>query len=410
MKARLVFILSLSLNLALAGWVAWRLERPWVDAVAEEPSVAPAADTARALAASPRVDAIGETITYLTNRLRWREIETNDLTQLVMNLRAVGCPEQTVRDLVRARARRVLERIALAADPAVPFWTAGARRARAQREFEDRAWQAEDQLVARLQSVLGTDFVVVPPISFSDFEEEALMRFALGPLPEDSFQKAIGLFAHYDGRRERISDRAGGLWLEEDETALRELAQACRRELNAVLTEAQYEEMSARLIMIAELGEVKFECTDLRPAEIRHLALLRARLAEPLAPDLFRHGALTEEQEEGLKAATRQFLGERRFAELERASDFNFCALYDLGQEQQLPRTAAEQVYALRQLTCDEITRLRENQSLSAAERRQRLSQVLAEAQQAALQVLGATACGQYLNRGGQWLTNVSGL
>ena len=68
------------------------------------------------------------------------------------------------------------------------------------------------------------------------------------------------------------------------------------------------------------------------------------------------------------------------------------------------------QAFEVCQLTAREVARLREDNSLSDAERQQQLASVQTQAQTSVLKVLGAEACAQYLNRGGAWLTNVSGL
>lgn len=409
-NARLIFILSLALNLALAGWLAWRLERPRGEVVSEEHDVVPAAGTPR-----PRVTITvpAEATAPVRQRaegFRWEQLETRDLAQLALNLRAVGCPEKTVRELVLARARRVVDRITRETEPALPFWAAGTRRELANRQSQQLVHEKVNRLTAQLRGVFGSDFVLDDAGHLEDFEEQALLRFVMGPLPEDSLRKVVALMARYEDRREEILDRAMGVWLDEDEAAQNQLAIEDQRELGGLLTAPELEELLARNAMVSQFGNVKFEYTDLQPREIRQLALLRARFGEPFALEQFRHGALTEEQEAALKAATREFLGEKRFAEFERAADYDFRALYELGEEQHLPRSAAEKVYDLHKLAAEEMEQVRADNSLSETDRRQRLAQVLAEAQQATLRVLGPVACGQYLDRGGQWLTNVTGL
>jgi len=164
--------------------------------------------------------------------------------------------------------------------------------------------------------------------------------------------------------------------------------------------------------MIPQMDRVNFEATDLTTAEVRQLGLIRARFTDPLSGhhSFIGEDSLTDEQEEELKAAQRQFLGEMRFAQLERAADSDFKTLFSLSQEHHLPRAAAEKVFDLHQFTAQEAEQLHQDKSLSDADRRQRIAQMQAEMQQAVLQVLGANASGQYLGRGGAWLTNVNAL
>ena len=63
-----------------------------------------------------------------------------------------------------------------------------------------------------------------------------------------------------------------------------------------------------------------------------------------------------------------------------------------------------------RRLAEQEAGRLREDKTLSEPERRQRLEQIQTETQAAMLQTLGAPVCQQYLQRGGEWVTNFTKL
>ncbi len=65
-------------------------------------------------------------VSVATNRFRWDKVESTDYFQYIANLRTVGCPDETVRDIVLAdvrklyaRERRVWEQRASALEPAV---------------------------------------------------------------------------------------------------------------------------------------------------------------------------------------------------------------------------------------------------------------------------------------------------
>jgi hypothetical protein len=350
-------------------------------------------------------------ITYVTNQFSWSRVEADDFEQLALNLRAIGCPEKTVREVVIARARRLLEKVSKEAELKLPFWTAGVRRARAQHEAERQSRLAQEKIIARLERVVGQDVFLQDPKVLDEFEGQAIMRFVVGPLPDETFFKVAAKLAWFGERRDEFNSRTQGVWLDTDEAELAQLRTRYHREFAALLSPPQLEEMTARIAMIPQMDEVKFEATDLNPAEVRQLGLIRARFSDPLSDHDFFFGenSLTDEQEQELKAAERQFLGEARFAQLERAADRDFQSLFELGRDQNLPRAAAVKVFELRALTAQEAEQLREDKSLSDADRRQRIAQAQADAQQAVLQVLGADASGQYLSRGGAWLTNVNG-
>jgi hypothetical protein len=411
-KHALTFTISIGLNLALAGVAVCLLKqffapRPRASAATlSEPTTAAAADPWPTVSNSPG------SLTFNTSHFAWSQVESGDFEQLALNLRAIGCPEKTVRDVVVARAHRSLEQASKERAPDLPFWSAGLRRSRAKRQAEQQAESARQEIVTRLERVLGQDVFLEQAELMDKFEEQALTRFMIGPVPEETFSKVTATLARFGKLRDQIDSRIQGVWLDKDEAELAQLRTEYRRELAAALTSAQLEEMTARMAMLGQMDQVKFEATDLNPAEARQLSLIRARFSDPLSCNdfLFSNKSMTGKQEQELELAERGFLGEARFAQFERAADGDFKTLFELGREQNLPRDTAVKVFNLRKLTQQEVARLRQDKSLSDQDRQQRLAQMQADAQQAVLQMLGADASGKYLGRGGAWVTNVSGL
>ena len=413
MKPKQTFVISLCLNLALASAAVGLMRKsvsPTPGAVAAAVAVTPVVPAA----SLPAVSNSPASVTFVTNHFSWSKVEAEDFEQLAANLRAIGCPEKTVRDIVIARGRRAFEKLSKEAEPKLPFWTAGLRRTRATEEAERQARVALEKLIARMERVVGQDVCLGDSdmVKMDELENQAIMRFVIGPIPEETFLKVTAKLAWFGARHDELRSRTRGVWLETDEAELAQLGKRYHQELAALLPQPQLDEMTARIAMVPQLDRVQFEATDLTPAEVRQLGLIRARSSDQLskAHSFLDTGSLTDAQEEELKAAQRQFLGEVRFAQLERAADGDFKTLFSLSQENNLPRAAAEKVFDLRQLTTQETEQLRQDKSLSDADRKQRITQLQSEMQSAVLQVLGANASGQYLGRGGAWLTNVTGL
>lgn len=410
MKTGRVFTISVLLNLALAGWALWWLVRSRGGAVAEERSAVPAASAPRVVGDSPPASNAPVAITYQTNHFHWPQIETNDFVQLALNLRALGCPEKTVRDLVNARAVRALERLIQSTGPKLPFWTAGLQRERAHREAEREVLAAVGKIITSVEAALGPGSF--PPDSklTDDFVEQAVVRFLSGPMSEETFSRLRTLFARQDFAREKIRTVARGVMLEADEQALEQQNRQVQAELAAIFSPAELEEFTARLGIFKMADEVRFEATDLTQAEIRQVGLMRGRLSFVRLDGWFDGQRLSDEQEAQFTSDLRQFLGAARYAQVERAADDDFKRLFDLSRDNQLPQETAVKAFELRQLTAREVAALRADPALAAAERQQRLAAVQAETQAAMLQLLGATAWQAYLQHSGSWLTNVSGL
>ena len=107
MKTNLLLIASVSLNVALfAGWL---LKSP-----PKAPPSVPAGELVSASAASaplPVAEKLVTNVVTIAGRaepFNWRTVESDDYRQYVANLRAIGCPEKTIRDIIMADVTELL--------------------------------------------------------------------------------------------------------------------------------------------------------------------------------------------------------------------------------------------------------------------------------------------------------------
>lgn len=404
-------MLSALLNLALTGWVAWQLGRPSGNPVTANPAPAPAAPRHRSPTASVGKQGVSPAMASWTNRFHWREVETNDFVQLATNLRAVDCPEKTVIEIVSSRARRAWRRCEVDAEPTLPFWAAGTLRESTRRESVRQLAAARAQILARVDQALGSGNFIADTRLSEDFVEQALSRFFTGTMAEESFERLQRAFERQTQRQEAIRTMADNLLLEADELAMAQSGQQLRQEIAAALSPAELEEYRARLggLKMGN-GDVQFDATDLSPDELRQFSLLRGRLAFENHQGWQDGGSVSEVQEAQLKEDLRGRIGNERFAQIERATDNDFKALFNLGRDRNLPKDAALQAFELRQSTAQNVAAVRADPSLSAEDRQQRLAAIQAEAAAAIWKILGAEVAPEYLNRGGAWMTNVNQL
>ena len=283
-KLKPTMTISLCLNLALAGAAVWLLKKPV--SPMPETGAATISETTTALATASRPAASSPpapaTATYVTNPFAWSKVEAEDWEQLATNLRAIGCPEKTVRDIVLARGRRALEQISKEAEPNLTFWTAGLRRTHARQEAARQAQWAQAEIIARLERIVGPDVFLGETQMMDKFEAQAMMRFVAGPLPDETFSQVAIKLAGFEARRQALDARTQGVWLDADEAELAQLRTQYHRELAALLQPAELEEMTARMAMLPQLDRLNFEATDLNAAEVRQLGVIRARFVDPL--------------------------------------------------------------------------------------------------------------------------------
>ena len=410
MKLRRIFASSICLNLILALTVVCRLKQTASHRrCASAPKISETTNLPIAASVAAPTNSPAQ-VTFVTNHFVWSKVEAADFEQLAVNLRAIGCPEKTVRDVVFARARRALQQASRSAGPKLAFWTIGSRRSRAKREVEREVAAARAKILASVERAVGRGVFNENTKWMEDFVEQAIVRFLSGPMSEEKFSRLAVLLTRQEARCDEVRARSQGVWLEEDEAALQSLGRRFHQELEEVLGQVELEEFTSRLAMQKLAEQIRFEATDLSLAEIREVALIRARFDDPTTHEWFNGDSLTDQQEGQFKKAVQEFLGESRCAQVERARDADFKALFELGRDNHLQQVAAVNAFELRQLTQQEVVRLREDNDLPEADRQQRVAQMQTHVQECVLKVLGTTAFAQYLSQGGGWLTNISGL
>lgn len=406
------------LNLALAGFLGWLLfERTPQPLLTPRVSQNVADRTQPEQTNATQLPAI---LNYVTNRFHWQQIESTHYEQYVANLRAIGCPEKTICDIIvpDLRIRYRSERAALVRT--VPFWQAGKQRRLSDVLQAAKLEKLEDEELAVIQQLLNVNPWEVRErlLGGGDFEGQAVVRFLLGPMPEESFQRVISLLQKNDALRTRIQQHADGIMTDEDRAEVRELEAGIEQEFRAAATREQFEEMMARqeALKIFDRG-ILTEVMDLAPTEARQMALARARIDESLKVFEWFNGFGSSTPESDDLARERQFtnavagiLGEKRFAEYVRAGDDEFQKLFSLGKDKGLSREAAVTVYEIQRYTKEEVERVRNDSSLDDTVRRQRLDEMQAVVQARVIEALGKAGYSEYLSRGATWVTNLTNL
>src|SRR5947207_2181457 len=99
-----------------------------------------------------------------TNSFRWASVESPDYREYIANLRAIGCPEETIRDIVIADVNKLFGSRIAALYPTAKdykFWRVEDRAAREEdRAREQKRRQIDKEKRALIKELLGIDYDV----------------------------------------------------------------------------------------------------------------------------------------------------------------------------------------------------------------------------------------------------------
>ena len=381
MRWRAVFIVSACINVALLAAVAHYARTP----------DSPPATNAGLIPATN-----GTQRTHVVVRRQfftWDQVESADYPTFIANLRDIGCPEQTIRDIIIADVNNLYAKRAATEvrTPGQQWWRTGSdpevtREAiRKLRELE----RERRELLTRLLGPGWDESRTLP--GQPGRTGVALDGPVLGPLANDVKLAVNSVVVESQNRMEALQARAAAEGRKPTAAELAALREQTRHELQRILSPAQVEEFLLRYSQNA--SELRAELDGLRyfnttPEEFR--AMFRASdqfdqkiaaLADSTDPNDVRHRQSLEAQRE---AALKQALGPERYALYTQLQNPNFQRAYAQALAAGDP-SAAQAIYQLNQATAAELAKLQVNTNLTP-------EQQAVEAKRLELEQLKATA------------------
>ena len=407
MKTRRLLLVSFGLNLALATMlIALRWRSPVTTAstaveeivtrvVSNETVSAPAADNQAAPAAAA---------------FHWRMIESDDVHQYVANLRRIGCPEKTLRDLVMAEVDRHFKPKLEFNEVSYQPWQGRDRREADRRAWIQRNAAAVQEKRALIRELLGYDWS--NELSNLWDTEPSLVAF-LGFLADAKAQQVMAVVESQMDKAKRMLQHTGGILIDEDYQQLREMRNDMRAELGRLLSPEEFDELESRAQLGLVFGEkLHLEGMDLNGFEFREIV----RASRHYKDILLEEGMLQERRpaaEEAAKLAAFEKviaakLGPLRLAEFKRAQDKDFRSVFEFTQKQELAKETAVKVYDARRSAEQQATEIRADNSLSIGEKAAAL-QFLQETTAASVTSALGSAAASYFKGPGKWLNTLTG-
>jgi hypothetical protein len=337
MNWRTVAVISLSLNIGVALWVGLLRRPPQLGVPAPLPP--PLSTT---LSTTP--PALGNAAKTNQPGFHWRELESADYQAYIANLRRIGCPEQTLRDIILADVNQLyVPRYAALAGhwPELAWWGKfdKKRALRAELAAQLRALNEEKNgLLQRLIGPLTGAELASLETGAASVREQNTFAF----LPEAKQSAVHELVSRYQALRERRETEWAGLTTDEREAKEKELRDARVRELAALLTPEELREFDLRHSRTADTLREQYGKANLSEAEFRQMYLLRAdfeaQVPEPKPEDWKR-----------LEADLTAALGPDRFADVQRQNDALWQAMQAMAGDRNLSAGTMEQAYAIEQ-------------------------------------------------------------
>jgi LysM repeat protein len=384
MRRRSLLLLSAGLNVVLAA--GWYWSRP-----AAEPARALRTYDTNPLAATP--ERLRVVPVYRKQFFLWPQLESTNYDTYIRNLRAIDCPEPTIRDIIVADVNAAFRRrnLEVPAGLTAQWWQADGFT-----NLEAAISQQRDQLDKERRTLL--DRLLGPGWENSNGTRTAGELQFDGPVlgaVSDSARQSVR--AIIDQQQATIES----LYANGKPVSAADLVQVERNTFAAlagVLTPTQLEEFALRYSQNA--GDLRNRLADLKyfnvtPDEFRNLFRATDAVNYQLRALGDREDAASQQQQQALRqqleAAIQTALGPQRYAEYTRLQDPDYQAALDQARAAGGGSNMLSTLYAINQAVTAEQARIDANTNLSDLQKQIEQKKVELAQLQAQSQAAGET-------------------
>jgi LysM repeat protein len=314
----------------------------------------------------------------------WHELESADYPTYIANLRDIGCPEQTIRDIIIAEVntlfsrRRALEIVT----PEQQWWRSEPDPSVVQ-AADDKARTLEDERRALLTRLLGTnweggDLASLPRPSRPGIVLDGPILGALPTETKQAIEEATlrsqdRLTAYFESLRREGKDI--------DPRELVKFRQQTRDDLARILSPGQLEEYLLRYSenaneLRSRLGQLEF--FNATPDEFRQIFRATDYLDQQLeaitgtdANSLAQHKSLEDQRENAMKTA----LGPKRYEEYRNLQDPLYREAVATAEEAGTPE-AAQTIYQIKLAAAQQENQIASDASLTPEQKNIALKQL----------------------------------
>jgi len=398
MKPPSFLAVSLMGNLVLAA--VWVAVRQGATAGTEAPSSAmsPPAVLQTAKPSSPATETPG-------TETPWSRIASPDYHQYIANLRAVGCPEWLIRDIIVAAIDDSYQQKNKSDPGSFAPWLGADQRRQASRNQSAKRFVLRQEKRALVKSLLGYEW---DSQANDVWNLDLLTSLTLGFLPDDKVSTVLFLKDKYTEAAQAVREDANYILLDEDRARLQSLYAGLAADLSRQLDASELDELQLRAQQDFLLfNDINFDGVTISRDELRELVRMSKPFKDMAQNEFVLDQPLSETEQTRQKAAfeaqVKSLLGPKRFADYQRAQDFNFRETLAFTRQNQLSQAAAISVYEARRNADEQADEIQKDANLSPEERAAALAVLKAATMNTISSALGGHYR-NYLNGPGRWL------
>jgi hypothetical protein len=376
----------------------------------------PAAAIAEPAPKTPPPKTTAASVIIRTNAFNWGQLESEDYRTYIARLRSIGCPEETIRDIVIADFEKLMAPKIRAVDgprERPVYWKAERKDLAStlgslEKLSEKQNIDFEKRQV--IQELLGVDLAEEHAKTEG---EQDIYEERLGFLPADKRMRVRMAIEQANQDEVYLREKS---WLANDaltEDERKQLAEIQKTKENTIASILSPEELkNYNLWFSPSAYRVREALSSLNPTEDKFLGVYQIQQqfdekwdgVDPaqLSPqEQINYNQAKQDYEDHL----REFLGAGEYEKFQRAQDPDYQQLEQAAAQFSLQGKVASDVYGFKKTLDQERNRVIENTGLSAEEKIKVLHDLSAATETAVTQAMGEKAYRYYRRTGGgKWI------
>ena len=336
----------------------------------------------------------------------WQSLENSDYKQYAANLRAVGCPEETIRDIIRADVTKLYEekkRQVRRDSPKWEYWKDDQQQLI--RGIGREAWTGMLALDEERDSVLRT-LGIEPDQRKKQIKEDNIFEWTLEFLDDAKKNQILRLRNELN---DKLAARAPGSL---DVQGIEMLVKQKEDSIHALLTPEEALQYDLRLSSTASTTRQQLQGFEPTEAEFVSLFKLRKAFDDEYGPKPGNEAAVDparrQQAEKELKEQIKQTLGEQRYSEYELVQNPGFQSIRVAAGQAGASAAEVRQIYMLKQAAEEQAARIRSDQNFAGARGDAALNTIRLETEQSVQSLLGASRWEKFNQRNHtQWINRL---
>ena len=410
MKSKTTVIVLALLNVGLIGALAYLTStRPTVQQTAAANSETPQ-ETARRIVEHRAVTAPGASAPG--QPFNWREVESSDFRKYIANLRSIGCPEETIRDIIITDVNKLYAaKLASVAGRAkdFKFWQSGNAKAKLSAEARKQLRDLQTEKRELVKELLGVD--LDQELRKGGNYDVVTDELAFGFLPESKRSQVREIVERYAEMEKELRPEGQRTFLPNDQVELKKIRDQRQAELAKVLTPEELENYELRNSSSADFLRNRLGSLNVNEDEFRKLFRLQKDFEQ--SPGGFGPGdfAGMERREQARRQMEEQIqgvLGDARFEEYKLNQDLAYRGLAQVAQQNNLPSETVGKVFDMKRAVEEQVRQVMGDQSMDRDQRSSLLKNISSETEKAMIETLGDKAFQEYKKIAGFWLEGIS--